>query len=91
MFFHKNAYSARYLQKIVFWGLKSPLKKKQGADIVGFLVCFFRLQSTPLSTIRPLPARFALFFPYLPTPIINFTIQFSVSSENKLFHEIKII
>ncbi len=70
VFFHKNAYSARYLQKTVFLGgVKPPLKKKERVDIVGFLVCFFGHQSTPFSTIRPLPVQFALFFPYLPTLI----------------------
>ncbi len=53
-------------------GVKPFLKKKQRADIVGFLVCFFGHQSTPLSAIRPLPARFALFFPYLPTLTSNY-------------------
>ncbi len=47
-----------------------PIKKKQRADFVGFLLYFFGHQSTPLSAIRPLPARFALFFPYLPTLIL---------------------
>ncbi len=37
---------------------------------MGFLVRFFGHQSTPLSAIRPLPAQFALFFPYLPTLIV---------------------
>ncbi len=68
VFFHKNAYSARYLQKNCFLGrFKHPFKKKQRADIAGFLVCFFGHQSTPLSAIRPLPTLFALFFPNLST------------------------
>ncbi len=29
VFFHKNAYSARYLRKTVFWGFKPTLKKKK--------------------------------------------------------------
>ncbi len=64
VFFHKNAYSMRYLQKTVFCGrgCQIPILKKQLADIVGFLVCFFGHQSTPLSAIKPLPAQFALFF-----------------------------
>ncbi len=37
------------------------IKKKQRADIVGFLVCSFGRHSTPLSAIRPLPALFVLF------------------------------
>ncbi len=65
MFFYKNAHSARYSH--VFLGVQIHIKKKAGMDIAGFLVCFFGHQSTPLSSIRPLPAQFALFFPYLLT------------------------
>ncbi len=60
VFFYKNAYSARYLRKTVFGG-SNPHKKKAAGDIVGFLVCSFGHHSTPLSAIRPLPARFVLF------------------------------
>ncbi len=56
VFFHKNANLARYLRKTVFWGVQTPIKKKQWADIVGFLVCSFGHHSTPLSAIRPSPA-----------------------------------
>ncbi len=61
MFFYKNAYSNCW-----GWGggegIKPPLKRQQRAKIMGFFVFFFRHQSTPLSAIRPLPARFAHFF-----------------------------
>ncbi len=60
LFCHKNANLARYLQKTVFWRVQTPIKKKQRADIVGFLVRSFGHHFTPLSAVRPLPARFAL-------------------------------
>ncbi len=49
----------------LFFGRFKPLlkKKKQGTDIVGFLICFFGHQCTSLSAIRPSPAHFAFFFP----------------------------
>ncbi len=67
VFFHKNAYSARYLQKTVFRSAQTPTKKKVAGGYCGIFSMFFGHQSASLSTITPLPARFALFFPYLPT------------------------
>ncbi len=36
MFFHKNAYLARYSQKNVFWGFKPPFKKISGRILRDF-------------------------------------------------------
>ncbi len=61
-FFHKNAFCGEIFAKNCFLGGSNPhLKKKQRANVVEFLVSSFGHHSTPLSAIRPLPARFALF------------------------------
>ncbi len=45
----------------LFLGVQTHIKKEAAGGFVGFLVCSFGHHSIPLSAIRPLPARFALF------------------------------
>ncbi len=42
VFFHKNAYSARYLRKTDFWGFKHPFKKTAAGGYCGIFSMFFR-------------------------------------------------
>ncbi len=60
VFFHKSEYSARYLQKTVFWGFKPPLKKAAGGYCEIFSMFFWTPFYTTFSN-QTLPARFALF------------------------------
>ncbi len=41
VFFHKNAYPARYLRKTVFWRVQTPIKKTEGG-YCGIFSMFFR-------------------------------------------------